>query len=195
MPQKHIQTTPAGDKYKEDLAHAEHGMRGDTMGITAKITFVIALCWSLFQMASASFLLIDSIFVKAIHLAFAITLVYFNIPMLKPSSSSRWDLRILLAMNRVTVMDYILGIMAAVAALYIFLDYAGTLLPSRRAQRPATSSWAFCSWFCCSKPPAACSVRRCPSSAQFSFCTCSPGPTCPIFWPSRARRSPDSSRR
>ena len=125
MPQKHIQTTPAGDKYKEDLAHAEHGMRGDTMGITAKITFVIALCWSLFQMASASFLLIDSIFVKAIHLAFAITLVYFNIPMLKPSSSSRWDLRILLAMNRVTVMDYILGIMAAVAALYIFLDYAG----------------------------------------------------------------------
>lgn len=125
MPQKHIQNTPAGDKYKEDVVNAEHGMRGDTMGITAKITFVIALCWSLFQMASASFLLIDSIFVKAIHLAFAITLVYFNIPLLKPSASSRWDLRILLAMNRVTVMDYILGIIAAVAALYIFLDYAG----------------------------------------------------------------------
>lgn len=125
MPQKHIQSTPAGDKYKEDIARAEHGMRGDTMGITAKITFVIALCWSLFQMASASVLLIDSIYVKSIHLAFAITLVYFNIPMLKPSASSRWDLRILLAMNRVTVMDYILGIMAAVAALYIFLDYAG----------------------------------------------------------------------
>lgn len=125
MPQKHIQTTPAGDKYKEDVANAEHGMRGDTMGITAKITFVIALCWSLFQMASASVLLIDSIYVKSIHLAFAITLVYFNIPLLKPSASSRWDLRILLAMNRVTVMDYILGIIAAVAALYIFLDYAG----------------------------------------------------------------------
>ncbi|WP_273523883.1 TRAP transporter permease [Mailhella massiliensis] len=125
MPQKHIPTAPSGDKYKEDVAHAEHGMRGDTMGITAKITFVIALCWSLFQMASASVLLIDSIYVKSIHLAFAITLVYFNIPMIKPSASSRWDLRILLAMNRVTVMDYILGIMAAVAALYIFIDYAG----------------------------------------------------------------------
>ncbi|WP_276819409.1 TRAP transporter permease [Mailhella massiliensis] len=125
MPQKHIPTAPAGDKYKEDVAHAEHGMRGDTMGITAKITFVIALCWSLFQMASASILLIDSIYVKSIHLAFAIILVYFNIPMIKPSASSRWDLRILLAMNRVTVMDYILGIMAAVAALYIFIDYAG----------------------------------------------------------------------
>ena len=125
MPQKHIQNTPAGDKYKEELAHAEHGMRGDTVGITGKITFVIALCWSLFQMASASVLLIDSIFVKSIHLAFAITLVYLNIPLIKPSSSSRWDLRILLAMNRVTVLDYILGIIAAVAALYIFLDYAG----------------------------------------------------------------------
>ncbi len=125
MPHKHIQDTPVGDKYKEKLANAEHGMRGDTMGITAKITFVIALCWSLFQMSTASFLLLDSVFVKSIHLAFAITLVYLNIPMIKPSVHSRWDLRILLAMNRVTVMDYILGIMAAMAALYIFLDYAG----------------------------------------------------------------------
>ena len=79
MPQKHIQKDPAGDKYKEELVNAEHGMRGDTMGITAKITFVIALCWSLFQMASASFLLLDSVFVKAIHLGFAILLVYLNI--------------------------------------------------------------------------------------------------------------------
>jgi TRAP transporter 4TM/12TM fusion protein len=95
------------------------------MGITAKITFVIALCWSLFQMATASVLLLDSVYVKSIHLAFAISLVYLNIPLIKPTFNSRWDLRILLAMNRVTVMDYILGIMAAVAALYIFLDYAG----------------------------------------------------------------------
>ncbi len=125
MPHKHILNTPTGDTYKEKLAHAEHGMRGDTMGITAKITFVIALCWSIFQMLSASVLLLDSVFVKSIHLAFAILLVYLNIPLLKPSASSRWDLRILLAMNRVTVMDYILGIVAAVAALYIFIDYAG----------------------------------------------------------------------
>ena len=125
MPQKHIHSHPAGDKYKEELVNAEHGMRGDTMGITAKITFVIALCWSLFQMATASVLLLDSVYVKSIHLAFAISLVYLNIPLIKPTFNSRWDLRILLAMNRVTVMDYILGIMAAVAALYIFLDYAG----------------------------------------------------------------------
>ncbi|MBR5882849.1 MAG: TRAP transporter permease [Mailhella sp.] len=125
MPQKHIHKHPAGDKYKEELVNAEHGMRGDTMGITAKITFVIALCWSLFQMATASVLLLDSVYVKSIHLAFAISLVYLNIPLIKPTFNSRWDLRILLAMNRVTVMDYILGIMAAVAALYIFLDYAG----------------------------------------------------------------------
>ena len=125
MAQKHIHKHPAGDKYKEELVNAEHGMRGDTMGITAKITFVIALGWSLFQMATASFLLLDSVYVKSIHLAFAISLVYLNIPLIKPTFNSRWDLRILLAMNRVTVMDYILGIMAAVAALYIFIDYAG----------------------------------------------------------------------
>ena len=117
MRQKHIHSHPAGDKYKEELVNAEHGMRGDTMGIPAKITFVIALCWSLFQMATASVLLLDSVYVKSIHLAFAISLVYLNIPLIKPTFNSRWDLRILLAMNRVTVMDYILGIMAAVAGI------------------------------------------------------------------------------
>ncbi len=125
MPQQDSQTTPLGDAYKEELIHAEHGIRGDTTGITAKFTFIIALCWSLFQMAAASFLLLDSVFVKAIHLAFAILLVYLNIPMLKSSAYSRWDLRILLAMNRVTVLDYIFGITAMITALYIFLDYAG----------------------------------------------------------------------
>ena len=141
MPQKHIQKDPAGDKYKEELVNAEHGMRGDTMGITAKITFVIALCWSLFQMASASFLLLDSVFVKAIHLGFAILLVYLNIPMLKPSPSSRWDLRILLAMNRVTVMDYILGIIAAVVLVLAFVligMYNGMI----RGRNMAEEAWS-----------------------------------------------------
>ncbi len=111
--------------YKEKLVSAEHGLRGDSIGITGIITAVIAFSWSIFQLATASFWLLDSVYIKSIHLAFAISLVYFNIPMLKSTRSSSWDLRILLAMNRVTVLDYILGIIAAFSALYIFLDYAG----------------------------------------------------------------------
>ncbi len=111
--------------YKEKLVATEHGLRGDSIGITGIITAVIALSWSLFQLATASFWLLDAVYIKSIHLAFAISLVYFNIPMLKSTRSSSWDLRFFLAMNRVTVLDYILGIIAAFAALYIFIDYEG----------------------------------------------------------------------
>ncbi len=110
--------------YKEKLIATEHGLRGDSFGITHYISAIIGLMWSLFQLASASFLLLDSLYIRAIHLAFALLLVYFNIPMLK-TSTSLWDRRILLAISRVTILDYIFGIVAAFSALYIILDYAG----------------------------------------------------------------------
>ncbi len=110
--------------YKEKLIATEHGLRGDSFGITHCISAIIGLMWSLFQLASASFLLLDSLYIRAIHLAFALLLVYFNIPMLK-TSAALWDRRILLAISRVTILDYIFGIVAAFSALYIILDYAG----------------------------------------------------------------------
>lgn len=117
---------PSGDKYREKIAATEHGLRGDTAGVTRTITVIIAFCWSLFQLATASVLLLDSVYVRAFHLAFAISLVYFNIPMLRLAGTSwRWDLRILLAMKKVTVLDYILGIIAAFSALYLVFDYTG----------------------------------------------------------------------
>ena len=57
MPHKmieHIEQSPNGDDYREKLVAAEHGLRGDTVGITRIITMILALCWSLFQLASAS---------------------------------------------------------------------------------------------------------------------------------------------
>lgn len=119
--------------YQEKLSSMEHGLRGDSVGFTQVITAIIAFSWSMFQLATASVLLIDSVYIRSIHLAFAIALVYFNIPMLKNTSSSSWDLRILLSMSRVNILDYIFGIVAAVSALYIFLDYEGL---STRAGMP-----------------------------------------------------------
>ena len=125
-------------KYR-DLVDAEHGLRGDTIGVTQKITLIIALSWSLFQLAVASVLLVDTVYIRAIHLAFAISLVYLNIPMVK-AETRRWDLRILLAMNRVTILDYILGIIAAFSALYIVLDYTGI---AGRSGMPTSRDMAF----------------------------------------------------
>lgn len=109
-------------EYRHEVIEGEHGIKGDKTGITEKLTFVVALCWALFQMSTASWLLLDSLFVKAFHLAFALALVYLNIPAIK---ETRWDLRILLSMKRVNWTDWLLGAIAMVAALYIFFDYAG----------------------------------------------------------------------
>lgn len=121
------------EEYCRQLAEAEHGLRGDTAGVTRSLTLIIAFSWSLFQLATASILMLDTTYIRAIHLAFAITLVYLNIPMLRHTVGDRWDLRILLAMNKVSILEYILGILAAVSALYIVLDYAGL---SSRAGMP-----------------------------------------------------------
>ena len=112
-------------EYREIVQNGEHGLIGDKTGISEKITFVVALCWALFQMSTASWLLLDSLYVKAFHLAFALALIFLNLPALKSSTKSRWDLRILLAMKRVTIVDWLLGIVGVIAALYIVIDYAG----------------------------------------------------------------------
>lgn len=128
------------DSYREEMLKVEHGLRGEGSGFTENLTLIIGLMWSLFQLASAGFILIDAIFVRAIHLTFAISLVYLNIPMLKQGKAGDWDKRILLAMNRVTVIDYIFAIFAAFSALYIILDYTGI---ASRAGLPITRDLIF----------------------------------------------------
>lgn len=133
-------------EYQHSVVNDDKGIVGDTTGITKKATFIVSLVWALFQMSTASWLLLDSLFVKAIHLAFAMALIFLNLPALKTKKEvaesyeddammsrvpflnnliGRWDLRILLAMNRVTLLDWILGACAVVAALYIMIDAEG----------------------------------------------------------------------
>lgn len=114
-----------GVEYAKQLAEAEHGLQGEAGGFTAQLTMLVAIIWSLFQLSIASWLLLDTVFIRAIHLAFGLFLVFLNIPMFKFTPSWRPDLRFFLAMHRVTIIDYILGILAALTALYIFLDYDG----------------------------------------------------------------------
>ncbi len=42
---------------------------------------LIALCWSLFQLSAASFVLLDSLTLRAIHLGFAMLLVFCAFPL------------------------------------------------------------------------------------------------------------------
>lgn len=112
-------------EYRHEVTEGEHGLKGDKTGLSAKVTYIVALLWALFQMSTASWLLLDSLFVKAFHLAFALALIYLNLPTLKGSFFDRWDLRILLAMKRVNWTDWLFAILGMVTALYIWADYAG----------------------------------------------------------------------
>jgi len=114
-----------GVEYAQKLAEAEHGLQGDFAGVTRNLTMIVALIWSLFQLSVASWLIVDTVFIRAAHLAFAIFLIYTNIPTFKFSHNWRPDLRFFLAMHRVTILDYILAILAVTASLYIILDYEG----------------------------------------------------------------------
>ncbi len=125
---KHLDNNIKGVEYAKELAKAEHGLRGDTGRITQMLTLTIAVMWSLFQLSIASWLILDTLYIRAFHLGFAILLVFLNVPMFKFTPNWRPDLRWMLVMHRVTILDYVLGILATMAALYIFIDYDGISL-------------------------------------------------------------------
>ena len=131
---------PKGVEYAKQLAEAEHGLQGEAGGITAQLTMLVAIVWSLFQLSIASWLLLDTVFIRAIHLAFGMFLVFVNIPTFKFAPTWRPDLRFFLAMHRVTIIDYILGLLAALTALYIFLDFEGIAM---RYGQPTTRDIIF----------------------------------------------------
>ncbi len=50
------------------------------------ITSILGLAWALFQLSLPQFVILDNIAVLSIHLAFALSIVFINVPMLKKSS-------------------------------------------------------------------------------------------------------------
>ena len=112
-------TTASQEELQEMVAETESGARNPTGAIPKKILFYVPLAWTIFQLWYASplpFLL--NIFVlndteaRAIHLAFAIFLSYTAYPTFK--SSPR---------NRIPVQDWLVGLVGAFCAAYLFLFY------------------------------------------------------------------------
>ncbi len=83
----------------------------------------IAIIWSLFQLSIASWLILDSTFTRAIHLGFALVIVYLNYPTLKRKEFELY--KFLSAKGTIPAFDCILALIAAFSALYIALDYVG----------------------------------------------------------------------
>jgi len=104
------------------MAEEEEGIGRRPKGPSKYVIPTVAVIWSFFQLSIASWLILDSTFIRAIHLGFAILIVFLNYPLFK---KTRFGLNFLSARDKIPIMDYVIAVVAAFTALYIMIYYAG----------------------------------------------------------------------
>ncbi|MCP4745318.1 MAG: TRAP transporter permease [Desulfobacteraceae bacterium] len=114
-----------GFEKAKKLAQEEEGFGRRIKGWQKFIVPAVAIAWSLFQLSIASWLILDSTFIRAIHLAFALLIVFLNFPLLKKERLGIFSYFSI--HKRITILDSIIGVIAALSALYIVLDYEGMI--------------------------------------------------------------------
>ncbi len=119
---QHNKVDEGAEVARRIVEEAEFGSRR-LSGIHRYIIPCIAGAWSLFQLSLPEVLFLDSVYIRAIHLAFAIMLVYLSYPAFK-KREFKGIFSFLSVRNRIHVIDYGLGIIAAYAALYLAFNYA-----------------------------------------------------------------------
>lgn len=119
------------EKSEKELAEEvlkKYDSDADTMqykGIMAKIVSAIAITFSVFQLYTATFGVLDAQLQRAVHLGFGLALVY----LLYPSRKS-WS------RTRVHPLDVVLAILGAASPAYIVLEYKELVLRSGTVTTP-----------------------------------------------------------
>jgi TRAP transporter 4TM/12TM fusion protein len=111
-----------GAELARRMAEEEEGINRRPKGFSRYIIPTLAVCWSLFQLSLPTLVMLESTYIRAVHLGFALAIVYLNYPMLK---KKRFGLSFLSATDRIPVSDYIIAALVAFSALYIAIDYEG----------------------------------------------------------------------
>jgi TRAP transporter 4TM/12TM fusion protein len=124
MSNHEIEEKDEGIEIARRMAEEEEGIGRKPRGWQKYVIPTVAVCWSFFQLSIASWLILDSTFIRAIHLGFALLIVFLNYPLFK---KTHFGLKYFSAKNRIPILDYIIGIIAAFAAIYIVIDYAGLI--------------------------------------------------------------------
>lgn len=115
--------TPEMDRLHDEALEIEEGAR-HPQGWPAYLIALVALAWSLFQMALPSVLSLTADHIRSIHLAFAIVLAFLCYPTLKKQPTNRF-LKFLAVRDRLTFLDYLLAGVACFCVLYLSIDYLG----------------------------------------------------------------------
>jgi TRAP transporter 4TM/12TM fusion protein len=108
---------------KKIAEESEFGSRKVSGGEKLLIS-IVAAAWSLFQLSLPKLIMLSAVYIRAIHLAFAITLVYLSYPAFK-KVRTKGILSFLSRKQGISVFDWILAGVAALASLYLAIDYVG----------------------------------------------------------------------
>ena len=122
MSDTEVQEIDDGMDLARKLAEEEEGIARKPLGFAKWVIPTIAVTWSLFQLSIASWLILDSTYIRSIHLGFALLIVFLNYPFFK---KKKFGIKFLSATDRIPVFDYILAIAACFSALYLVLDFQG----------------------------------------------------------------------
>jgi len=104
------------------MAEEEEGVARRPTGPTKWVIPTIGVIWSFFQLSIASWWILDTVFIRSIHLGFALLIVYLNYPVFK---ETRLGLKFLSVKDRIPAWDFVIAIIACFSAVYIAIDYAG----------------------------------------------------------------------
>jgi TRAP transporter 4TM/12TM fusion protein len=122
MSNHEIEEKDEGLEVAKRMAEEEEGIGRRPKGAQKYVIPTVAVAWSFFQLSIASWLIIDSTFIRAIHLGFALLIVFLNYPLFK---KTRFGLSYFSAKDKIPILDYLIGVIAAFTAIYIVIDYAG----------------------------------------------------------------------
>ena len=118
---------PSGEELAEKV-RKKYESDSDTMeytGFMAKIVSAIAITFSVFQLYTATFGVLDAHLQRAVHLGFGLALVYLLYPTRK--SWSR---------HRLHPLDLVLAVLGAAAPAYLVIDYQELVLRSGTVTTP-----------------------------------------------------------
>ncbi|CAB1068142.1 C4-dicarboxylate ABC transporter [Alkalispirochaeta odontotermitis] len=104
------------------MAEEEEGVARLPIGPTKWVVPTIGVIWSFFQLSIASWWILDTVFIRSIHLGFGLLIVFLNYPVFK---KPRLGLKFLSIKNRIPPWDFVIAIIACFSAVYIAIDYAG----------------------------------------------------------------------
>jgi TRAP transporter 4TM/12TM fusion protein len=117
-----LQLKDEGLEAAKKMAEEEEGVARRPVGPEKWVTPVIGVFWCFFQLSIASWWILDTVFIRSIHLGFAMLIVYLNYPVFK---EPRLGLKFLSIKDRIPPWDFVIAAVACFSAVYIAVDYYG----------------------------------------------------------------------